>query len=276
MGYTPLQAQPPRSPRLHRRPPCQRLTHTSPPQITAAAIPAADARYHGPPARRGRVTQPLISITPHPPLTYPARHRPSAPLLLPTAHAHHAAHVFPTHSCLPVHPPVVTPTLVLPTTWPPPSARNLLRGAASAVDPRFSGSTSRLTRACASVHRRERRPCPQTARTRYPVESARRWMDRWRRHHIHAARMLHPNLPHSPPPCALARPRRPTPTTVHTTIAYGCTTYVYASVAMRRAPRSTLRLWVAPRFGHHLCAISSAEIAPPARSTLASLYPPPF
>ena len=95
--------------------------------ITAAAIPAADARYHGPPARRGRVTQPLISITPHPPLTYPAHRRASAPPLLPTAHAHYAAHVFPTHSCLPVHPPVVTPTLILPTMWPPPSVRSLLR-----------------------------------------------------------------------------------------------------------------------------------------------------
>ena len=98
------------------------------------------------------------------------------------------------------------------------------------------------------------------------MDSARRWMDRWRHNSLCSTRAAF-YLPHSPPPCALARPRRPTPTTVHTTIAYGCTTYVYASVAMRRAPRSTLRLWVAPRFGHHLCAISSAEIAPPALST---------
>ena len=247
--------------------------------ITAAAIPAADARYHGPPARRGRVTQPLISITPHPPLTYPARRRPSAPPLLPTAHAHHAAHAFPTQSYPPVHPPVVPPTLVLPTIWPPPSVRKSppRRLHRQCCRPSFLWiHLPPHTRVRASVRRRKRRACSQTARTRYPVDSARRWMDRWRRHHIHAARMLHPNLPHSPPPCALARPRRPTPTTVHTTIAYGCTTsYVYASVAMRRAPRSTLRLWVAPRFGHHLCAISSAEIAPPALSTLASLYPPP-
>jgi hypothetical protein len=37
----------------------------------------------------------------------------------------------------------------------------------------------------------------------------------------------------------LPRPHRPTPTTAHTATAYASTTNVYATVAMRRAPRST-------------------------------------